>query len=53
MSFDVKSLFTNVPLDYTINNPQEDLCQCTIHKYKQEGSERTFTFMYKKCTFYF
>ena len=28
------------------------LMTMTIHSYKQEGNERTFTFMYKKQTFY-
>ena len=49
--FDVKSLFTNVPLDYTINIILRSVYG--DNELKQEGNERTFTFMYKKRTFYF
>ena len=51
ISFDVKSLFANVPLDYTINIILRSVYG--DNELKQEGNERTFTFMYKKRTFYF
>ena len=54
ISFDVKSLFTKVPLDYAINIILRMIYDDKeLYKYKQEGNEKTFTFMYKKSLFYF